>query len=137
MDEGFEPKILAFCCQYCAYAAADLAGSMRLEYPPNVRIVRLPCSGRVDVLHILRSFEEGIDGVMVAGCEEGNCHFLQGNLRAKKRVLYAKTLLREVGLEDERLEMFNISAAQGKKFAQICQDMVSRIRKLGPNPLKR
>lgn len=132
MDNEFEPKILAFCCQYCAYAAADLAGSMRLEYPANIRIVRVPCSGRVDVLHMLRSFENGIDGVMVAGCEEGNCHFLEGNLRAKKRVQYVKALLKEVGLEEERVEMFNISAAQGKRFGQICQEMVSRIKELGP-----
>ena len=89
-DNGFEPEIVAFCCTYCAYAAADLAGSMRLQYPTNVKIVKLPCSGRIDIIHILRAFEEGADGVFVAGCEEGSCHFVAGNYDAKRRVVRAK-----------------------------------------------
>ena len=88
------PLILAFCCHYCAYAAADLAGSMRLQYPDNVRVLRLPCTGKVEVNHILAAFERGVDGVMVAGCLEGGCHFLEGNLRARKRVERAKQILR-------------------------------------------
>lgn len=127
-----EPQIVAFCCHYCAYAAADLAGTMRLEYPSNVKIIHVPCSGKVDIVYLLKAFEEGADGVMVCGCEEGSCHFLEGNFRAKKRVAYAKKLLKEVGIEEERLEMFNISASQGKKFAQICQDITEKIKKLGP-----
>ncbi len=130
---AFEPQIIAFCCHYCAYAAADLAGSMRLTYPPNIKIVRVPCSGKIDIIYLLKAFENGADGVFVAGCEEGNCHFLDGNIRAKKRVNYAKALLREAGLEKERLEMFNLSASQGKRFAQICQEMTERIKRLGPN----
>ncbi|HPD45497.1 MAG TPA: hydrogenase iron-sulfur subunit [Anaerohalosphaeraceae bacterium] len=132
----FEPKIVAFCCNYCAFAAADLAGAMRLQYPPNVRIIRLPCTGKVDPLHLLKAFEDGADGVFVAGCLEGECHYLQGNLRAKKRVAYVKRLLAEVGIEPQRLEMFNLSSAMGGRFAQIAEEMTSRIRELGPNVLR-
>ena len=132
-----EPKILALCCHYCAYAAADLAGSMRLEYPPNVRILRLPCTGKVDIGYIMRAFEEGVDGVIVAGCLEGGCHFQEGNLRAKKRVALAREVLAEAGLESDRLEMFNLSSAQGQTFADIVELMVQRLRKLGPSPLRR
>lgn len=126
----WKPQIIAFCCHYCAYAAADLAGTMRLEYPSNIKIVRLPCSGKVDIIYLLKAFENGADGVLVLGCKEGNCHFLEGNIRAKKRVKYARKLLEEIGLEKERLEMFNISASEGKKFTKICEDMTERIKKL-------
>ncbi len=130
------PLILAFCCHYCAYAAADLAGSMRLQYPDNVRILRLPCTGKVEVDHILAAFERGVDGVMVAGCLEGGCHFLEGNLRARKRVERAKQLLGEIGLEPERLEMYNLSSAEGARFAEIVTEMSQRHSKLGPSPLR-
>lgn len=136
MSNDFEPKIVAFCCKYCAYTAADLAGSMRLEYPSTVRVIQLLCSGRVDVMHILKAFEEGIDVVYVAGCEEGDCHFLEGNYRAKKRVQYAKTLLDEIGLGGERLEFFNIGASEGPKFAEAVETMTERAKKLGPSPIK-
>jgi coenzyme F420-reducing hydrogenase delta subunit len=131
----FEPTIVAFCCHYCSYAAADLAGTMRLQYPSNVRIIRLPCTGKVDVLYILKAFEDGADGVFVAGCEEGSCHFLNGNYRAKQKVKHTKKLLDEIGLGGERLEMFNLSAAMGIKFAEIVNLMNDRIKKLGPSPL--
>jgi F420-non-reducing hydrogenase iron-sulfur subunit len=133
----WEPKIVAFCCHYCAYSAADLAGSMRLEYSPNVRIVRIMCTGKVDVLHLLKAFEDGADAVYVAGCEEGSCHFLEGNLRAKKKVAQAKKLLKEVGIEPERLEMYNISASNSVLFAKAADEMTERARKLGPNSLKK
>jgi len=126
-----EPLIVAFCCMYCAYAAADAAGSMRLTYPANVHIILVPCSGRVDELFILQAFENGADGVYVAGCEEGSCHFVNGNLRAKKRVGAVKKLLSEIGLEPERVEMFHISASQGGLFAKVARDMTERIRSLG------
>ncbi len=132
----FAPKIVAFCCQYCAYNAADLAGSMRLQYSPYVRVVRLLCTGKIDSLFILKAFEEGADAVFVAGCLEGQCHFLEGNLRAKKRVEYTKQLLKEAGIEPERLEMFNMSASMGPKFAETADEMTERVRKLGPSPLK-
>lgn len=128
----FEPKIVAFCCNYCAFAAADLAGSMRLQYPPNVRIVKLPCTGKVDAIHLMRAFEDGADAVFVAGCLEGECHYLEGNTRAKKRVEYVKRLLAEVEIEPERLEMFNLSSAMGGKFAEIAEEMTERVKKLGP-----
>ena len=131
-----EPLILAFCCHYCAYAAADLAGSMRLQYPGNVRVLRLPCTGKIEVNYLLSAFEHGIDGVMVAGCLEGGCHFLEGNLRARRRVERAKQLLSEIGLEPERLEMYNLSSAQGTRFAEIVTEMNNRLIRLGPSPLR-
>jgi F420-non-reducing hydrogenase iron-sulfur subunit len=135
--ETFVPRIVAFCCQYCAYAAADLAGSMRLQYNPNIRIVLVPCTGRVDVIHLLRAIEDGADGVYLAGCLEGGCHFLQGNFKAKKRVRFVKNLLERVGIEPERLEMFNLSSAEGPRFAEIANEMTEKIRALGPSPLRR
>ena len=133
----YEPKMLALCCHYCAYAAADLAGSMRLQYPPNVRVLRLPCTGKVDIGYIMHAFEQGIDGVIVAGCLEGGCHFQEGNLRAKNRVALAKQVLAEAGLEAERLEMFNLSSAEGQTFAEIVEMMTKRLKELGPSPLRR
>ena len=135
-EMGEQPLILAFCCHYCAYAAADLAGSMRLQYPDNVRVLRLPCTGKVEVNHILTAFERGVDGVMVAGCLEGGCHFLEGNLRARKRVERAKQILGEIGLEPERLEMFNLSSAEGGRFAEIVTEMSERLGRLAPSPLR-
>jgi len=131
-DKEFEPKIVAFCCTYCAFAAADLAGSMRIQYSPNVRIVKLLCTGKVDPLYILKAFEDGADGVFVAGCMEGECHFLEGNIRAKKKVQWAKKLLAEVGIEPERVEMYNLSSAMGGRFAEIVEEMTARITELGP-----
>jgi coenzyme F420-reducing hydrogenase delta subunit len=134
---GFEPIIVGLCCHFCAFAAADLAGSMRLQYPPNIRIMRLPCTGKADVIHILRALEDGVDGVFVAGCLEGNCHFTKGNLFAKRRVYYAKKLIKEAGLEPERVEMFNLSSSEGPRFAEIAKQMTERIRRLGPSPLRK
>jgi len=131
----FEPKILALCCHYCAYTAADLAGSMRVQYPPNVRVLRLPCTGKVDLGYIMTAFERGVDGVIVAGCLEGGCHFQEGNLRARNRVTLLRQLMEEAGFESERLEMFNLSSAMGQTFADIVDTMTERVKKLGPNPL--
>jgi len=128
----FEPKIVAYCCNFCAFAAADLAGAMRVQYPPNVRIIRLPCTGKVDAIHLMKSFEDGADGVFVAGCLEGECHFLEGNLRAKKRVAYVKKLLDEVGVNPDRVEMFNLSSAMGGRFAEIVEEMTNKIKEIGP-----
>lgn len=136
MEEKFEPNVVAFCCHYCAYSAADLAGSMRLEYSPNVRIIKLMCTGKVDTLHLLKAFEDGADAVYVAGCEEGSCHFQEGNLRARQKVEQAKRLLKEVGIEPERLEMYHIAASNSVLFAKAADEMTERARKLGPNPLK-
>jgi coenzyme F420-reducing hydrogenase delta subunit len=110
---------------------------MRLNYPSNVKIVKVPCTGRVDHLLILKAFESGADGVYLAGCLEGECHFLKGNLRAKKRVHYVKALLEEVGLGAGRLEMYNMSSAQGQRFAEIAREMTEKVRALGPSPVKK
>ncbi|MHC5038266.1 MAG: hydrogenase iron-sulfur subunit [Planctomycetota bacterium] len=133
----FEPDITAFCCQYCSYAAADLAGSMRLSYPTNIKVVLLPCTGKVDAVYILKAFEEGADGVMVAGCLEGDCHFMTGNIRAKRRVKKVKALLDELGLGGDRLEMYNLSSAMGARFAEIAGEMTEKIKALGPSPMKK
>ena len=109
---------------------------MRLNYPTNVKIVKVPCMGRVDNLLILRAFESGVDGVYLAGCLEGECHFLRGNLRAKKRVQYVKGLLDEVGLGSGRVEIYNMSSAQGQRFAEVAREMTEKIRSLGPSPVK-
>ncbi len=128
----FEPKIIAYCCNFCAFAAADLAGSMRLQYPPNVRIIRLPCTGKVDALYLMKAFEDGADGVFVAGCLEGQCHYLEGNLRAKRKVAYVKRLLAEVGIDPERVAMYNLSSAMGGRFAEIVEEMTAKVKELGP-----
>jgi len=135
-DVAEQPVILAFCCHYCAYAAADLAGTMRLQYSGTVRVLRLPCTGKIEVNYILAAFERGVDGVIVAGCLEGGCHFQEGNLRARRRVERAKQMLAEIGIEPERLEMFNLSSAEGTRFAEIINEMSARVAKLGPSPLR-
>ena len=129
---NFEPKIVAYCCDFCAFAAADLAGAMRLQYSPNVRIIRLPCTGKVDAIVLMKAFEGGADGVFVAGCLEGQCHYLEGNLRAKKKVAYVKKLLGEIGIEPQRVEMYNLSSAMGSRFAEIVEEVTERIKELGP-----
>ena len=136
-DNSKETTIVAFCCLYCAYAAADLAGSMRLQYPSNLRIVRTPCTGRLEVEFFLKAFESGADGVLVAGCEEGSCHFKEGNLIAKRRVNYARKLLEEAGLEKERLRMVNVSAAGARLFTDHVQKMAENIARLGPSALNK
>ena len=134
-SEAFEPKILAFCCHYCAYSSADLAGSMRIQYPPNVRIIRTPCTGRLEAEYFMKALENGVDGVLIAGCLEGGCHFIEGNLCAKRRVNYVRELLTEIGLDKDRLRMVNVSAAMARPLADIIIDMTEIVRKLGPNPL--
>ena len=134
-DKTFEPKIIAFCCHYCAYASADLAGSMRLQYPTGVRIIRTPCTGRLEVEYYMRAFENGADGVLVAGCLEGGCHYIEGNLFAKKRVSAIRDILQESGIETERLRMVNISAAMATHLVDAINDMVSIVKELGPNPI--
>ncbi|MGL4208208.1 MAG: hydrogenase iron-sulfur subunit [Candidatus Adiutrix sp.] len=133
----FEPRIIAFCCKYCAYSAADMAGSMRLQYPTNVEIVLMPCTGRFDMLYALKAFEGGADGVYVAGCLEGTCHFLDGNIRAKKRVAYLRKELETLGVEQERLRMYNLSASQGPRFVEIAKEFTDLITQMGPSPFKK
>ena len=131
-----KPKLVAFCCKYCAYAAADLAGVLRMRYPPEVRILQIPCSGRIDVLEVLLAFEHGADAIMVAGCLEGDCHFQSGNIAARSRVERIKKIVENVGIEPDRIEMFNMSSAMGKQFAEAASLMSERIETLGPSPLR-
>jgi F420-non-reducing hydrogenase iron-sulfur subunit len=135
-DPNFNPEITVFSCIYCAYMAADTAGSLRQQYPANIKIIRLPCTGKTDPQYILDSFEKGADGVYITACSLGNCHHERGNERCKARVEHTKEILKEIGIEPERLEIFFFSGAMGATFAQIAQDMTQRIRDLGPNPLK-
>jgi F420-non-reducing hydrogenase iron-sulfur subunit len=109
---------------------------MRLSYPTNVKIVQIPCTGKVDVLYLLKSFQRGADGVYVAGCMEGDCHYLTGNLRARKRVEYTKKILDDIGIGGDRLEMYNMSAGQGPRFVEVAAEMTERIKNLGPSPIK-
>lgn len=134
--ETFEPLIVAFCCHYCAYTAADMAGSQRLCYPANVKVVRVPCSGKVDTVHILTAFKKGADGVYVAGCLDGDCHFKNGNIRAARRIEAVRRLLGDIGIEPERLSMVNISAGMGDRFAAIATEFTDKIRQMGPNPIR-
>ena len=135
-DQTFEPEITAFYCVYCGYMAADTAGALEVQYPANVKLVRLPCTGKTDVRYVLEAFEQGADGVYVVACPIGNCHHVRGNERGHNRVEYTKKILDEIGLGSERLDMYFMSGSQGQSFAMAAQEMTERIRKLGPNPLK-
>lgn len=135
--ETFEPEVVAFCCRHCAYAAADLAGGARASYPPAIKIVELPCTGRASVLDILHALEDGADGVVVAGCLPGTCHYLKGNTHARQRVDHVTDLLKEIGLADQRARMINISAAMGAQFAEKVTEFAETIKALGPSPIAR
>ena len=134
---GFEPKIAAFTCNWCSYAAADLAGTSRIPYPPNVRIVRVMCSGMVDPAYVLKAYEAGFDGVLIAGCHMGDCHYISGNVKAQDRIAALRRLLHTLGLEDERLRLEWISAAEGSGFAETVKDYVGQLKQLGPSPCRR
>lgn len=132
----FNPKIIAFLCNWCSYAGADLAGVSRIQYPPTIRVVRVMCSGRINPAFIFDAFKNGADGVLVAGCHPGDCHYLTGNYKALRRVLLVKKVLEGFGLKPERLRLEWVSASEGDRFASIVKDMTEEIRKLGPNPIK-
>ncbi|MEA3352117.1 MAG: hydrogenase iron-sulfur subunit [Chloroflexota bacterium] len=135
-DKTFEPELTAFICIYCANMAADTAGSLRIEYPANVKLVNLPCTGKTDPRYILKAFEDGADGVYVIACPIGNCHHVNGNVRAQARVKRTKKMLDEIGFDQDRLDIFFMSGGQGQAFAEAAQEMTDRIKELGPNPLK-
>lgn len=134
LDKSFKPLILCFACQWCSYSAADLAGVSRIQYPPNIRVLRVPCSGRVDVLHVLKAFQSGADGVIITGCLIGDCHYIDGNVKAKDRVNVMKKSLASLGIDPERLEIGFASSSEGQKFSAMMTDFVKKIEKLGPNP---
>ncbi|MGQ9585549.1 MAG: hydrogenase iron-sulfur subunit [Anaerolineae bacterium] len=130
--EPFEPKIIGFFCNWCSYGGADAAGTARLQYPPNVRVVRVMCSGRVSPELILRTFREGADGVLVLGCHIGDCHYAEGNHRTAKRIPMLRNLLGYVGIEPERLRLDWASSAEGQKVAQVIGEFTETVRALGP-----
>ncbi|HVO36960.1 MAG TPA: hydrogenase iron-sulfur subunit [Candidatus Acidoferrum sp.] len=135
-NNGFEPKIIGFLCNWCSYAGADLAGVSRIQYPPNIRIIRVMCSGRIDPAFILEAFKDGADGVLVGGCHlPSDCHYISGNFKASRRVNLIRRILKEFGIEPERVRLEWISASEGDKFAAVVRDMTDQIKKLGPNPL--
>ena len=133
----FEPKIIGFLCNWCSYAGADLAGVSRIQYPPNIRIIRLMCSGRIDPAFILEAFKDGADGVLVAGCHlPSDCHYMSGNFKALRRINLLKRVLKDFGIEPERLRLEWVSASEGDKFASVVKSMLEHVKKLGPSPLK-
>ena len=136
MSEEFEPRIIAFLCNWCTYAGADLAGTSRIQYPPNIRIIRLMCSGALDPVYVIRALTEGADGVLIGGCHPGDCHYLNGNYKARRRVGILKTILDRSDLGSERVTLRWISASEGQKFADTVKEFVDKIKKLGPNPRK-
>ncbi|MFH1634733.1 MAG: hydrogenase iron-sulfur subunit [Chloroflexota bacterium] len=136
MTDNFEPQITAFYCIYCGYMAADTAGALKIQYPANVKFVRMPCTGKTDPRYLLEAFEQGADGVYIVACPIGNCHHVRGNERGLARVQHTKKILDEIGLGSERLDMFFMSGSEGHHFSRAAQEMTERIRKLGPNPLK-
>jgi len=132
----YEPKIVGFCCNWCSYTGADLAGISRAKYPPNLRIIRVMCSGRVDEILILKAFAAGADGVLVSGCHPGDCHYQKGNLSTRRRVMGLKPFLEAIGINKERLRLEWISASEGGKLAKTAKEFTQVIRDLGPSPLK-
>ncbi|MCK4366342.1 MAG: hydrogenase iron-sulfur subunit [Thermoplasmata archaeon] len=135
-EEGFQPSILAFCCNWCSYAGADLAGVSRLQYPVNVKVLRVMCSGRVDPYFVMRALELGADGVLITGCEIGDCHYISGNVKAKERFERLSKLLDQIGIGSERIRLEWISASDGIKFAELMEEFTEHITNLGPSPLK-
>ena len=129
------PKILAFLCNWCSYAGADLAGVSRFQYPPTIRVIRVMCSGRVDPVFVLKAFENGVDGVLVGGCHPGDCHYISGNLAAEKRMNNLKIVLETLGLGAERLRLEWVSASEGAKFQSTVREFTEKIKELGANPL--
>ncbi len=134
MNESFEPKIIGFLCNWCSYAGADMSGTSRIAYPSNIRIIRVPCSGRVDPLYVLKAFQEGADGVLVAGCHPGDCHYGDGNYHARRRYALMHRVLEFVGIEAERLRIDWVSAAEGNRFARVVAELTDQVRRLGPWP---
>lgn len=133
---GFEPRIVAFLCNWCTYTGADLAGTSRLQYPPNIRIIRTMCSGAVDPVYVLKPILEGVDGVLIGGCHPGDCHYQSGNYKTRRRYVALREILKSTGFEEERVWLRWISASEGQRFAETVTDMVASIKELGPNPMR-
>ncbi len=135
-ETDFEPLILAFCCNWCSYAGADLAGTARISYPPNVRIIRVMCSGMVHPALAMDALMKGVDGVLIAGCHPGDCHYTDGNLKTERRVDAMFVMMEDMGIEPERLRLEWVSSGEGEKFAKVIREMTEQLKKLGPSPFK-
>jgi F420-non-reducing hydrogenase iron-sulfur subunit len=135
-EEEFEPLILTFCCNWCSYAAADLAGTARIPYPTNIRIIRVMCSGMVHPALVMDAFMKGADGVLITGCHPGDCHYIDGNLKTERRIEALTVMMEDMGIEPERLRLEWVSAGEGEKFARVVREMTEQIKELGPNPFK-
>ena len=134
--EEFEPRIVAFLCNWCAYTGADLAGTSRIQYPPNIRAIRVMCSGGVDPIYVIKALLEGADGVLIGGCHPGDCHYQSGNLKARRRMAILRSILEELGLDPDRVWLRWISASEGKRFAETIEEMVQVLKEKGPNPMR-
>ena len=134
--EDFEPRIVAFLCNWCAYTGADLAGTSRIQYPPNVRAIRVMCSGGVDPLYVIKALLEGADGVLIGGCHPGDCHYQSGNLKARRRIVILRSILESLGLDPDRVWLRWISASEGKLFADTITEMVQVLKEKGPSPMR-
>jgi len=132
MKEEFEPNIIGFLCNWCSYAGADLAGTSRIQYPPNLKAIRVMCSGRVNPIFVINALQQGADGVLIGGCHPGDCHYERGNYLARRRMAVLKKLLEYIGIDSRRVRMTWVSASEGKKFAEVVQEVTDDIRKLGP-----
>lgn len=132
MSTEFEPKILGILCNWCSYTGADLAGISRIKYPSNIKIVRVMCTGRLDPTFVLKAFKEGADGVLVSGCHPGDCHYVDGNVKAMRRYPLITDLLKQMGIEENRFKLVWVSASEGEKFAKIVEEMVAELKDLGP-----
>ncbi len=133
-ETQFEPKLIGFLCNWCSYAGADLAGTSRVQYPPNIRIVRVMCTGRLDPQLILNTFRYGADGVLIAGCHEGDCHYIGGNYRAYRKYILLKEFVKKMGINEKRLRLEWVSASEGERFAKVVREMVNDIKEIGPSP---
>ena len=133
--DNFEPKIIAFCCNWCSYAGADLAGTSRIQYPSAIRIIRVMCSGRVSPFFIIKALSVGADGVLVLGCHPGDCHYIEGNYKTMRRFPLLKKLLNQLGVEEERVRLEWVSASEGAKFAEVTRNFTQAIKNLGPSSL--
>jgi coenzyme F420-reducing hydrogenase delta subunit len=135
MSDKFEPTIVAFLCNWCTFTAADLAGSSRLNYPQNVKIIRMMCSGMVDPIYVLKAFLDGADGVFIGGCWPGDCHYINGNLKARRRVALVTEILKQFGIEEDRFWLRWVAASDGVMFQELSKEMTEKLKELGPNPL--
>lgn len=128
----FEPNIIGFLCNWCSYAGADLAGTSRIQYPPNLKVIRVMCSGRVNPIFVINALQQGADGVLIGGCHPGDCHYERGNYLARRRMSILKNLLEYIGIDSRRVQMTWVSAAEGKKFAEVVKQVTDDIREIGP-----